>query len=113
MADFNQKQPGEKLTQESTKFREQMMVKNTYQISDTEGYSPNHPNALSDGDDKGKGNAIYLGVYGEDIGTRTDIMGNGEVNTGRINNIKTNLYSRENEYSAGNIDSGDGYAPQQ
>ena len=40
-------------------------------------------------------------------------MGNGEVNTGRINNIKTNLYSRENEYSAGNIDSGDGYAPQQ
>ena len=55
MADFNQKQPGEKLTDESEKFRKQMMVKNTYQISDSDGYSPNHPNALSDGDDKGRG----------------------------------------------------------
>ena len=27
---------------------------------------------------KVEGNSIYLGVYGEDIGTRTDIMGNGE-----------------------------------
>ena len=46
MADFNQKQPGEKLTQESAKFREQMIVKNTYQVGDETGYSPNHPNAL-------------------------------------------------------------------
>ena len=113
MADFNQKKPGEALTNSSDKFRKQNLVKNIYPTTDSEGYSPSHPNAMSDGDEKGKGNAIYLGVYGEDIGTRTDIMGNGEVNTGRINNIKTNLYSRENEYSAGNIDSGDGYAPQQ
>ena len=113
MADFNQKQPGEKLTEESTKLREQMLVKNIYPVSDTEGYSPNHPNALSDGDDKGKGNSIYLGVYGDDIGTRTDIMGNGESNTGRINNLKTNLYDRDNQYSAGKIDSGEGYKPQQ
>ena len=113
MADFNQKQPGEALTEQSAKLREQMLVKNLYPASDTEGYSPNHPNALSDGDDKGKGNSIYLGVYGDDIGTRTDIMGNGEANTGRINNLKTNLYGRDNEYSSGNIDSGDGYEPQQ
>jgi hypothetical protein len=112
MPDYNQNKPGEKLTQESAKFREQMMVKNTYQISETEGYSPNHPNALSNGDDKGKGNAIYLGVYGEDIGTRTDIMGNGEANTGRINNLKTNLYGQKNEYSAGNLDSGPGFEAQ-
>ena len=39
--------------------------------------------------------AIYLDVYGEDIGTRTDIMGNGEANTGRLNNLKTNLYGRD------------------
>jgi len=113
MADFNQKQPGEALTNSSDTFRKQMTVKNTYQISDTEGYSPSHPNALSDGDDKGKGNAIYLGVYGNDIGTRTDIMGNGEANTGRMNNLKTNLYSQHNEYGSGNIDAGEGYAPQQ
>jgi len=113
MADFNQKQPGEALTNSSDKFRKQMIVKNIYPTTDTEGYSPNHPNAMSDGDDKGKGNAIYLGVYGDDIGTRTDIMGNGEANTGRINNLKTNLYGQQNEYGAGNIDAGEGYAPQQ
>ena len=40
-------------------------------------------------------------------------MGNGEANTGRLNNLKTNLYTKKNEYGAGNIDSGEGYAPQQ
>ena len=36
-------------------------------------------------------------------------MGNGEANTGRLNNLKTNLYGKENEYSAGNLDSGPGF----
>ena len=111
MTDFNQDTPGEKLTNLSDKFREQMLVKNTYPVSDSDGYSPNHPNAMADGDDKGRGSAIYLDVFGEDIGTKTDIMGNGETNTGRINNLKTNLYSKKNEYSSGNIDSGEGYTP--
>lgn len=111
MADFNQTKPGEKLTNISDKFREQMLVKNTYPVSDSDGYSPNHPNAMADGDDKGRGSAIYLDVFGEDIGTKTDIMGNGETNTGRINNLKTNLYTKKNEYSSGNIDSGEGYIP--
>jgi len=113
MADFNQKKPGEALSNMSEKFRKQMLVKTTYPVSDSDGYSPNHPNAMADGDDKGRGSAIYLDVYGQDIGTRTDIMGNGEVNTGRINNLKTNLYGKDNTYSAGNLDSGDGYEPQQ
>jgi len=113
MADFNQKQPGEQLTNLSAKFREQNLVKNPYPITDGEEYSPNHPNALADGDDKGRGTGIFLNVNGEDIGTRTDIMGNGEVNTGRINNLKTNLYSKDKTYSAGNLDSGNGYAPKQ
>tara|TARA_R110000823_G_scaffold290583_2_gene408843 strand:+ start:3681 stop:4022 length:342 start_codon:yes stop_codon:yes gene_type:complete len=113
MADFNQKQPGEALTTSSDKFRKQMLVKNVYPVSDSEGYSPSHPNALGDGDDKGKGSSIFLDVYGENIGTTEDIMGNGEANTGRLNNLKTNLYTKKNEYGAGNIDSGEGYAPQQ
>ena len=111
MADFNQKKPGEALTNMSDKFREQMLVKNTYPVSDSDGYSTNQPNALADGDDKGRGSAIYLDVFGEDIGTRTDIMGNGEANTGRINNLKTNLYGKDNNYSSGNINSGNGYEP--
>ena len=48
-------------------------------------------------------------VFGEDIGTRTDIHGNGESKTGRINNLNTNLYSKKNEYSSGNLDSGPGF----
>ena len=96
----------------SEKFRKLNLVKNTYPVSDSDGYSPNHPNAMADGDDKGRGSAIYLDVYGEDVGTKTDIMGNGEVNTGRLNNLKTNLYGKDNEYSSGNIDSDGGYEPQ-
>ena len=98
MADFNQKQPGEQLTNLSAKFREQNLVKNPYPKGDGEGYSPNHPNALADG---------------EDIGTRTDIMGNGQSDTGRINNLKTNLYSKDKTYNSGNLDSGEGYSPRQ
>ena len=109
MPDFNQKKPGETLTKQSEKFRKDMLTKNIYPVSDSDGYSSKHPNAMADGDDKGRGSAIYLDVFGEDIGTRTDIMGNGEANTGRINNVKTNLYNRDNEYSAGNLDSGPGY----
>ena len=113
MADFNQSKPGEELTQSSEQFRKQMLVKNTYPVSDSEGYSANHANAMGDGDEKGIGNGKFLDVFGEDIGTKTDIHGNGEVNTGRINNLKTNLYDKNNVYSSGNIDSGDGYSPKQ
>ena len=112
MADFNQTKPGEGLTNSSEKLRTQMLTKNIYSVGD-DGYSANHVNALADGDNKGKGSAIYLDVYGENIGSTEDIMGNGEANTGRINNLKTNLYGKDSEYSSGNIDSGEGYAPQQ
>jgi len=105
----SENKPGESLTNMSEQFRKQMLTKNVYPVSESDGYSANHPNALANGDDKGRGSAIYLDVFGNDIGTRTDIMGNGESNTGRINNMKTNLYSRDNEYSAGNLDSGPGF----
>jgi len=108
MAESNNK-PGEQLTKLSEQYRNQNLVKNVYPVSDSDGYSSNHPNALANGDDKGRGNSIYLDVFGEDIGTRTDIHGNGESNTGRVNNLKTNTFSRDNEYSAGNLDSGPGF----
>jgi hypothetical protein len=113
MADFNQTKPGEGLTNSSEKFRNRMMVKNIYSSLDSEGYSVNHTNALGDGDDKGKGNGKYLDVFSNEIGSKTDIMGNSEVNTGRNNNLKVNHYGKNNEYSSGNIDSGEGYTPQQ
>ena len=30
---------------------------------------------------------------------------------GRIGNVKNNLYNKSNEYSAGNMDTGNGYTP--
>jgi len=107
--DEMQNKPGEQLTKLSEQYRTQNLVKNVYPVSDSDGYSSNHPNALANGDDKGRGSAIYLDVFGEDIGTRTDIHGNGESNTGRVNNLKTNSYSKDNTYSAGNLDSGPGF----
>ena len=109
MEDSNQNKPGEKLTDLAAQYRKQNLVKNIYPVSDSDGYSSNHPNALANGDDRGRGNANYLDVFGEDIGTRTDIHGNGESNTGRNNNLKTNAFSKKNEYSAGNLDSGPGF----
>ena len=98
MADFNQKKPGETLSDISTKQREKLISRNTYK--------------KVDGDPKGKGNAKYLSVYDNDnTGGSLDILGNGEPNTGRIGNLKNNLYSNKKEYSSGNLDSGDGYVP--
>ena len=83
MADFNQKKPGEKLSDISAKAREKLITRNVYKQVD--GYGSNHPNALSDGDPKGKGNAQYLNVYNDgNTGGSLDILGNGEPNTGRI-----------------------------
>ncbi len=110
MADFNQKKPGEGLTALSEAERNKLISRNVY--SKKNEFSVSHPNAISDGDPKGKGNAKYLGVYDNDnTGGSLDILGNGEPNTGRIGNLKNNLYSRDNEYSAGNLDSGKGYTP--
>jgi len=109
MADFNQKKPGEKLTDISSQAREKLITRNVYKQVD--GYNTNHPNAKSDGDPKGKGNAKYLSVYDDSTGGSLDILGNGEPNTGRIGNLKNNLYSKSKEYSSGNLDSGDGYSP--
>tara|TARA_Y100001938_G_scaffold144958_1_gene220645 strand:- start:473 stop:811 length:339 start_codon:yes stop_codon:yes gene_type:complete len=111
MADFNQTKPGEGLTKSSEKYRKQMLIKNIYSEGEA-GYSANHSNALADGDDKGKGNGKYLDVFSNDIGSKSDIMGTSEVNTGRNNNLKVNQYGKDNEYSSGNIDSGEGYTPQ-
>jgi len=109
MADSNQKKPGEKLSDISSKERQKLITRNVYKNVD--GYNANHPNAKSDGDPKGKGNAKYLSVYDDSTGGSLDILGNGEANSGRIGNVKNNLYSKSNEYSSGNLDTGDGYDP--
>lgn len=94
--------PGEALTQQAELARKTNLVKNTYKNKDSEGYSASHPNAIADGDDFGKGANV-------EAGSKADIFGNGQANTGRVNNLKINTYNKSNEYSAGNLDSGPGF----
>jgi hypothetical protein len=61
------------------KFRQESIARNTYT---TKGiYDSNHPNAISDGDEKGKAN----------IGSSIDIQN-------RINNLTRNTYNENNGY---------------
>jgi hypothetical protein len=102
--------PGKRLTDLSSAERNKLITRNTY--NSDEIYNANHPNAVSNGDPKGKGNAQYLGVYDNDnTGGSIDILGNGEPNTGRIGNLKNNLFQKDTPYSAGNLEAGKGYNP--
>ena len=102
--------PGRKLTDLSAMEREKQITRNMYNSED--GYNATHPNAISNGDNRGKGNAKYLSVFDLDgTGSSVDILGNGEANTGRVGNIKNNLFSKDTPYGAGNLQAGEGYTP--
>lgn len=58
---------------------------NEYQPGDSKGYSATHPNALSDGDEKGKGEA-------QTIGSKTDIVERNKL-------ITMNLYGSNKPYT--------------
>ena len=61
-----------KLEEAAILVRKQLIAKNEYNGADnSNGYSANHPNAKSDGDDKGRGTGVYLDTYNG--GTETDI----------------------------------------
>ena len=91
MADPNET-TAKKLTDIAEKERKKNLVKNTYTVNGESLYSAQHPNALSDGDDAGKGNAVFLDVFSEQTGSRTDIASRKE-------NIVVNHYNTKNQYS--------------
>ena len=74
----NNKSPLELMSEQ---FRNDLITKNTYNFQKL--YGLNHPNAISDGDDKGK----------NEIGNLTDIQT-------RTSNLIKNEYSPDNEYSS-------------
>jgi hypothetical protein len=54
--------------------RKQLLAKNEYNSSDSsKEYSANHPNAKSDGDNKGRDTGIYLDSS-DNVGTSEDIQ---------------------------------------
>jgi hypothetical protein len=87
MARQDQNDTPSNLSRISQEFRDREIARNEYQDGDQ--YYAGHPNALSDGDEKGKGETT------QSIGGKTDI------NT-RENAIAKNKYSRNNPYNIDN-----------
>lgn len=76
-----------RLLENSGEFREKQIVRNSYDNNDK--YNVAHPNALSDGDELGKGE------LNGSVGSATDIS--------RRKLLKTkNMYNSNNEYDASN-----------
>jgi hypothetical protein len=87
-------------------YRKDNLIKNTYQNNESKKYSGTHPNATSDGDNKGKGTGNFLDTYNG--GSDMDINGNpNEPGSGRIKNIAKNQYNEDNPYTTPDVE-GDG-----
>ena len=78
------------LTKISQGERSKLLPKNDFQKSSNE-YSATNKDAMSDGDDYGKGTGVYLDVYNQAGGANFDIIE-------RKNNIKVNEYAPNNTY---------------
>tara|TARA_Y100000389_G_C17358366_1_gene462332 strand:- start:101 stop:424 length:324 start_codon:yes stop_codon:yes gene_type:complete len=91
MAGEQQQQPGAKLSDFAQAERDKLFPKNLYSPK-SDKYGPQHPNALSDGDDKGRGTAVFLGIRDQDTGTKIDVLT-------RKDNVKTNAYNSGNVYT--------------
>ena len=87
-------------------FRKGNLIKNTYQKDESKQYSGTHPNATSDGDNKGKGTGNFLDTYNG--GSDMDINGNPkEPGSGRVKNIAKNQYNEDKPYTTPDVDGED------
>lgn len=96
-----------KLEQAAIQQRSILIPQNTYNSSDqSQKYGAGHPNALSDGDNKGKGTGVFMDSYNG--GADVDINGNPNyAGSGRLQNIAINQYDADNGYqhpdTSGNV----------
>lgn len=70
--------------------RKKLFTKNDYKETVDE-YSSTNPDALANGDSKGRGTGIFLDVYNNEVGTIEDVME-------RKNEIKINKYNSSKPY---------------
>ena len=84
-------QPTNKLSQIADAQRAILFPKNDYKQTANE-YSSVNPDALADGDEKGRGTGNFLDVYNQNIGTRTDVIE-------RKSEIKVNEYQVNKPYT--------------
>lgn len=89
-----------KLEQAALQQRGVLIPLNTYNhASPNNEYSGQHPNALGDGDIKGKGTGIFLDILNG--GGDLDINGNPNyAGSGRIQNVAVNQYNSNQAYTA-------------
>ena len=77
--------------------RDKLIAKNTYQTTEEQNYGAKHPNALGDGDKKGKGTGNFMDTYNG--GSIEDIEGNSvDSGSGRLANLGKNTYTKANGY---------------
>ena len=86
--DFSQ--PENQLTAYAVAERAKLFPRNDFS-PESDNYSPQHPDALADGDAIGRGTGKFLDVYNEKAGTSTDIQE-------RIGDIKINKFNSKNTY---------------
>ena len=94
MAEQNDKldfsQPKNTLSEIAERERARLFPRNDYSpVSDK--YSAEHPDALADGDDEGRGTGVFLDIHNLGGGTSTDI-------NERNDDIKINKYNYKNGY---------------
>lgn len=87
--DTTQERGGTKMTENANAERVKLFAKNDY--DEQNKYSSIHPDALADGDDKGRGTGNYLDSDNFDAGTGTEIVLRNQA-------LAVNPYSRSHTY---------------
>lgn len=83
-------QPANNLSAIADAERGKLFPKNDYSPA-SESYSAQHPDALADGDELGRGTAGFLDIYNQGAGTSTDVIERKE-------DIKINKFNSNNTY---------------
>lgn len=82
-------QPDNNLSAIAEAERSKLFPKNDFSPK-SDAYSPQHPDAMADGDGIGRGTAKFLDVYNENAGTSTDIQERiGDIKINKFNSSKT------------------------
>ena len=82
-------QPDNALSAIAQKVRKDLVTRNDYKSNANE-YGVTNPDAISDGDGKGRGTGLFLDIFNG--GTSTDQVA-------KVDNIKLNKYSSKNPYN--------------
>lgn len=83
------------LTAYADQERAKLIPKNDYNAVGNQ-YSASNRDAMADGDEMGRGTGVYLDVYNEGAGTKTDLVE-------RKNEIKINKFNSQKQYPDFNL----------